>query len=268
MQYKLYIDSVFILQMTTNLYLLSLAGRILRCTATHRRIWLGAAAGAAVSCLFLGLPFFTVGIRLLLGAAPVSMCMMCLAFRIHGWGRLFRACLVMAAVGFFWGGAMLWMLSRLGPLRQGGLFLTLAVGGLVYGLFLLMFKRLTKRDAESLRTVRLFVPGLGQEIQIRALVDTGNRLYDPISGAPVSVISKRMAGAISSCLRQEKYHAIPYRSVGKPCGILPAYELSELVIEEAGRRLKRKRVIVAICDAGISPDGEYQMLLHPRLLED
>ena len=31
MYYKLYIDSVFLLQMTSNLYLLSLAGKILLC---------------------------------------------------------------------------------------------------------------------------------------------------------------------------------------------------------------------------------------------
>ena len=50
MYYKLYIDSVFLLQMTSNLYLLSLAGKILGCTATHLRIWLGAAMGAAMLC--------------------------------------------------------------------------------------------------------------------------------------------------------------------------------------------------------------------------
>ena len=46
MYYKLYIDSVFILQITGNFYLLSLTGMILGCTATHKRIWFGAAAGA------------------------------------------------------------------------------------------------------------------------------------------------------------------------------------------------------------------------------
>lgn len=51
MYYKLYIDSFFILQMTGNLYLLSLAGKILGCTATHVRIWLGAAAGASIACM-------------------------------------------------------------------------------------------------------------------------------------------------------------------------------------------------------------------------
>lgn len=56
MYYKLYLDSVFILQMTSNLYLLSLAGKILGCTATHRRIWFGAAVGALMVCMVILVP--------------------------------------------------------------------------------------------------------------------------------------------------------------------------------------------------------------------
>ena len=80
--YKLYIDSVFILQMTSNLYLLSLAGRILKCTATHGRILMGAALGALMVCGAISVPLSTVGIRILMSAVPVSICMLCVTFRI------------------------------------------------------------------------------------------------------------------------------------------------------------------------------------------
>lgn len=270
MYYKLYIDSVFILQMTMNLYLLSLAGQILRCTATHRRRWLGAMAGAGMSCFVLTLPFFTVGGRFFLGAVPVSMCMMCLTYRIHGVRRLLEASLAMAAAGFFLGGAMIWILNRLRPVMKGrgGFWVTLAAGALTCRILGALLKRLMRRERDCLRTVRLKVPSLGQEIRICALVDTGNHLTDPLSGAPVSVISKRVAQSMASCLRPEKYHAVPYRSVGQPGGILPAYELPEISIEEAGRTIRREGVIVAVCDAGISPESDYQMLLHPGLLEN
>ncbi len=270
MYYKLYIDSVFVLQTTMNLYLLSLAGQILRCTATHRRRWLGALAGAGMSCFILSLPFFTAGGRLLLSAVPVSMCMMCLTYRIHGVRRLLEASLVLAAAGFFLGGSMIWILNRLRPVMKGGggFLLTLAAGALGCRILGAVLKRLMRREKECLRTVRFYVPALGQEIRLCALVDTGNHLTDPISGAPVSVISKRAAGSMASCLRPEKYHAVPYRSVGQPGGILPAYELPEMSIEEAGRTIRREGVIIAICDAGISSKSDYQMLLHPGLLEN
>ncbi|MCM1268236.1 MAG: sigma-E processing peptidase SpoIIGA [Bacteroidales bacterium] len=270
MYYKLYIDSVFILQAAMNLYLLSLAGQILRCTATHQRRWLGALAGAGLSCIMLSLPISTAGARLLVSAVPVSMWMMCLTYRIHGVRRLFGASLAMAAAGFFSGGAMIWILNRLRPVMRGrgSLLLTLAAGALVYWILRALLKKLMRRERECLRTVRLYVPALKQEIRLKALVDTGNHLTDPISGAPVCVVSRRAAGSLASCLQPEKYHAVPYRSVGQPAGILPAYELPEISIEEAGRTIKREGVIVAVCDAGISPESDYQMLLHPGLLEN
>ncbi len=270
MYYKLYIDSVFIQQMAINLYLLSLAGQIMRRTATRRRVWLGAAAGAGMSCLGIMLPVFTMGGRLLLTAVPVSMCMMCLTYRMYGVGNLFRASLIMAAAGFFLGGVMIWILNRLRPVvkGRGGLFLTLAAGVLSWLLLRALLFRLMKKRDEGLRTVCFYVPALGQDIRVRAFVDTGNHLIDPVTGAPVSVISRKTARCLASCLSQEKYHAVPYRSVGRSCGILPAYELPEMVIEEAGYTLKREHVIVAVCDAGISEKSEYQMILHPGLLEN
>ena len=270
MYYKLYIDSVFILQMTTNLYLLSLAGQIMRRTATRRRIWLGAAVGAGLSCLSLMLPVFTVGGRLLLGSMPVSMCMMCLTYKIHGMRSLFRASLFMAAAGFFLGGVMIWILNRLRTVVRGsgGLFLTLSAGALSYLVLRVVLWGLMRRREDHLRTVRIYVPSLGQEIRVKALVDTGNHLSDPVSGMPVSVISERIAHCMASCLSREKYHAVPYQSVGMERGILPAYELPEIVIEETAGALKREHVIVAVCDTGIPEDSEYQMILHPGLLEN
>lgn len=268
--YKLYIDSVFILQLATNLYLLSLAGQIMRRTATRRRIWLGAAVGAGMSCLGLALPVFTVGVRLFLSAVPVSMCMMCLTYRIYGVRRLFKASLVMASAGFFLGGVMIWILNRLRFVLRGngGLFLTLTTGALSYLILRFLLMRLMRKREENLRTVRFYVPALRQEVRVRALVDTGNHLTDPISGAPVSIISRKTARCLESCLLQDKFHAIPFRSVGKDRGILCAYELPEIAIEEAGYMLKRDHVIVAVCDAGISEKSEYQMILHPGLLEN
>ena len=268
--YKLYIDSVFILQMTTDLYLLSLAGQIMRRTATRRKRWLGAAVGAGMSCLFLMLPVFSVGGRLLLGSVPVSMCMMCLTYQIHGVRSLFKASLSMAAAGFFLGGGMIWILNRLRTVMKGsgGLFLTLAAGALSYLFLRVILRWLLRRRDDSMRKVRIYVPSLGQEIRINALVDTGNHLSDPISGAPVSVISRKTARCMASCLSEEKFHVVPYRSVGKQSGILSAYELPEILIEETDGTLKREHVIVAVCDTGISEDSEYQMILHPGLLEN
>ncbi|MCD7724372.1 MAG: sigma-E processing peptidase SpoIIGA [Clostridiales bacterium] len=269
MYYKLYIDSVFLLQATSNFYLLSLAGQILRCTATHKRIWLGAAVGAGISCMAMVIPAGTVGIRLLISAIPVSMGMLRIAYGEHSGRKLIHSSLVMACCGFFLGGVMIWLLNRIRMILKGrsSLFLTLAIGYLAYKILGRIIKWMRSRKGDCFRTVRIYVPDMGQEIRVKALVDTGNHLAEPICGEPVSVISEKLARSMASCFRPDKYHAIPYQSVGKDRGLLNAYELPGMIIEECGEQLHREHVIVAICNAGIPEESVYQMILHPRLLE-
>ena len=107
----------------------------------------------------------------------------------------------MAAAGFFLGGVMIWILNRLRPVVKG-LFLTLAAGVLSWLLLRALLFRLMKKRDEGLRTVCFYVPALGQDIRVRAFVDTGNHLIDPVTGAPVSVISRKTARCLASCRRK------------------------------------------------------------------
>ncbi|MDE6388412.1 MAG: sigma-E processing peptidase SpoIIGA [Lachnospiraceae bacterium] len=270
MYYKLYIDSIFILQMTSNLYMLSLTGQILKCTATHRRIWLGALIGAAMFSAVIMLPIGTVGIRILIGAVPVSMCMLTVSFRIRHGKKLIHGSLVMAGCGFFLGSIMIWILNRLRMALRGNasLFITLLTGYVSYRIMLKILITARKRKENCLRTVSIYVPKLDQRLHVQALLDTGNHLTDPVSKAPVCLISAKLAKQIDSIFMPEKYHVIPFQSVGKDRGVLNAYELPELVIDDHGQNVKKEHVIVAICNTGIPEESIYQMILHPRLLED
>ena len=270
MYYKLYIDSVFILQMASNLYLLYLTGQILKCTATHKRIWMGATAGALMICIAVVVPVGTVGIRILACAIPVSMCMLRAAFRICHGKKLIHASFVLAGCGFFLGSMMIWIQNRLRTILRGhaGLLIALVTGFLSYRILFRLILMIRRKKENCLRTVEIYVPDSQQKVRILALLDTGNHLTDPLSGAPVSLISERIAKQMQSVFRPEKYHAIPFRSVGKDRGVLNAYELPELIIEGQEQTIRKEHVIVAICNTGISEESIYQMILHPRLLED
>ncbi len=270
MYYKLYIDSVFILQITGNFYLLSLAGKILGCTATHKRIWFGAAAGALLTCMTILVPAGPIYIRILIGTVPVSMLMLYITFRIRRGRNLIHGSLIMAGCGFFSGSIMIWILNRFRMVLSdgGGMAVTLLSGYLSYRIVRGMVGYFRNRKESCIREVAVYVPDLDQKIRVQAFLDTGNQLADPVSGAPVCVISRKLADEIGSCFKPEKYHAIPFRSVGRKSGILDAYELPELFIEEQGRDIRKAHVILAICDDGISEESICQMILHPRLLEN
>jgi stage II sporulation protein GA (sporulation sigma-E factor processing peptidase) len=255
--------------MTGNLYLLSLARRVLGCTATHKRIWLGAAAGAGITCMAIMIPVGILGIRLVISAIPVSMVMLRLAYGERRAGKLFQSSLCMAGCSFFFGSVMIWLLNRMKILFKGhnSLLITLVIEYLAYRIMYRIIVWIQRRKESCLRTVLIYVPALGQNVRVEALVDTGNHLVDPVSGAPVSIVSEKLARCISSCFCPEKYHAIPYQSVGRNRGVLSAYELPEIIIEDSGRQISKDSAIVAICNTGIPEESIYQMILHPRLLK-
>lgn len=267
MYYKLYIDSVFFIQLVMNLYLLSITGKVLKCTATHRRILTGALLGAGMICLVVILPHGNIRIRLLLGVIPVSMSMIRVVFSFRNWKLLIRSSMVMALCGFFMGSVVLWLNRRLvwmGRWRYG-IWTAAFFGFFAYSFLLFLLRKLQKEKADDIKKVRI---PLGEEsIYMKALLDTGNHLAEPISGAPVCIISENAARQFQRFFLPERYHAIPYQSIGKNRGILNAYELPELIIEEPYREICCKRVIIAICNAGISQDSIYQMILHPGLIE-
>lgn len=267
MYYKLYIDSVFFVQFVMNLYLLSITGKVLKCTATHGRMISGALLGAGMICLVILFPVWNLRIRLAIGVIPVSMCMIRTAFAIRPPGLLFKSSMVMGVCGFLMGGIVLWLSSRSAWFgeRQYGIW-TIAFSGYIgYRFFRFLIQKLHQEKTDDLRLVR--IPVGEKDICLKAFIDTGNHLCEPVNGSPVCIMSESAAGAFQDFFLPERYHAIPYRSIGKKRGILDAYELPELIIEDTYREICCKRVIVAICNTGISQDSLYQMILHPQLME-
>lgn len=268
MYYKLYIDSVFFVQFVMNLYLLSITGKVLKCTATHGRILSGALLGAGMICLVILFPAGNLRIRLAIGVIPVSMCMIRAAFAIRRPELLFKSSMVMGTCGFLMGGVVLWLSGRFTWFgeRQYGIW-TIAFSGYIgYLFFRFLIRKLHRERVDDLRLVR--IPAGEKEVRLKAFIDTGNHLCEPVSGAPVCIMSESAAEAFQDFFLPERYHAIPYRSIGKKKGILDAYELPELIIEDTYREICCKRVIVAICNTGITQDSLYQMILHPQLMEN
>ena len=268
MYYKLYIDSVFFIQFVMNLCLLSITGKILKCTATHLRIIFGALLGAVIICLVILLPLFNMKIRLIIGAIPVSMIMIRVVFKVHTPRLLIKSCMVMAFYSFLLGSIVLWLDSRFAwpvwlrySIRTFVLFIFFG-----YGIIVFLIRKFQKEKTDELKEIR--IPIDGHNVHMKALLDTGNHLAEPVSGAPVCILSESAAKELQAYFIPEKYHAIPFRSVGKSSGIMDAYELPELVIKDTYRDICCKRVIVAICNTGISKDSIYQMILHPGLIEN
>jgi stage II sporulation protein GA (sporulation sigma-E factor processing peptidase) len=94
-------------------------------------------------------------------------------------------------------------------------------------------------------------------VQLRGLVDTGNSLTCPITNKPVSIVEKRKIENILSDNDRTLY--IPYNSLGKKSGLLKAYIIEKVLINETCF----ENVVIGIYDGKLS--SEYNMIIHPAM---
>lgn len=150
---------------------------------------------------------------------------------------------------------------------QGCLFFVLLVsGGCLYLLyrFLPYIRKYEERDAAYI-PVRL--SHRGKKVQGKGLLDTGNHLTEPFSGEPVIIGEMDF---ISPLFEREipLFRYIPFHAIGTESGTLRAFQAEYLEMQSADGIWKRKdKPWIAIYENRISADGEYEMILHPDIVD-
>lgn len=125
------------------------------------------------------------------------------------------------------------------------------------------------------------------EVGLQGLVDTGNRLRDPLTGVPVVVIEAKSLlpflpqdfhaamkamdlDAVQKCLNgtqwQERLRLVPFSSVGKSNGLMLAFMPDALELHTPNGSITSKRAIIGLSDKELSADAAFQALVHPDLL--
>lgn len=110
----------------------------------------------------------------------------------------------------------------------------------------------------------------GQEIQVKAFLDSGNFLKEPISKRPVSVIQKNIIPVeegMPEVDKGERFYMIPYRSVGKAEGILPGTLVRNVRITNRNCSILCEEMLIAIYAGVLSAKGNYEMLLNKEYLK-
>lgn len=240
----IYIDSLFFLSLFTDYLLCLVTGRFCGLYLKRIRYFLSALFGAVYSVLvFLpGLSFLALPVMELVSAGIMGL----IAF--GGEERLLRCLGVFFAVSASFGGAV-WALT----LHAGEAALDLRLLFFLFALFYLILSIIARSKlikAEG-RTVHTEIRLNERHCAFRALVDTGNCLTDPVTGAAVMIASPAAllplfpgAGEIletgdavelvekaeASPRMQAKLRLLPYRALGVE-GLLPVFRPDEVRIE-------------------------------------
>lgn len=264
----LYLDVYLAVNLLANLAVLGLVNRLLKLHGKRRRMFVAALFGAAAVCAGLvlrvaagewidGAARRLVVIGRLLFLTGISAMMLRIAFgkiRRGDFGRVLAGFWMIAAAA---GGCFEAVLFS----GQRGFFCFLCCAAAVYclGKAVILFLQRKQSLQKSLYEVTLHYRG--KSTNVTALLDSGNRLYEPYGHQPVHVISKDAVGEL--CHSCDRVIYIPFSSVGTEHGMMLGVQIDEMDVKKDGQLIRRvERPWVAISRQPLSAGRQYEMLLH------
>lgn len=258
MYYELYIDVFFLVNFIMDIFILLLAKKILKCPTTYGSLCLGAALGAGMTCGVIILPITTGFVKFMIFHGLISILMIRTGLRIRFHQRFLQAYIIVYISTFLIGG----IFECLKPyLREGVFFFVFAWISYMLAIGLWRYVIITERT-EKINCVVLLVNKTNQ-IKVNAIIDTGNRLYDDITGKPVSIITRQAANALWKEIPESGLRYIPFCTIEGKGGIFPVF-----TVEKACLYLEREiwlsKILVAVCEDEICK-GEYEMILNPNV---
>ncbi len=265
MRYEVYLDNLFLVNFLMNLFCLELTNISLKKCTSRRRVLAGAAFGALLYLfpfLVPGNVFLRVSSAFLVSAAG----MLFIVFPIKGIGTAVRVAERLFLCTFLMGGGILFLI-RLFPAMRGALTSVLGILG-IGALLFMEITYLVEKSGKAGDIYEAVLLGNGRKVGVRALIDTGNSLIEPISGKPVCILEKSVFEKLWSQDAPRGFRAIPYHSVGTRSGILPGYLIPEIHIEVDGILHRCMDVYVGLVNERLAGGGEYSMILNPRVLKE
>lgn len=260
MEYEWYADIFFLEEVFRDFLMLCLAAVFLQKKLCPGRLILGAFAGGFWGVFAVIGPAFPLPVLLFLTVFFTGSLMAVLAFQVRGIKGILKAdAAFFASSAVISGGVQLlgqyFFLSSLESLAVFGFF---SLGAAAF------FKRLTEKKAIGQNRYRVILYYQGRKKEFLGLADSGNRLLEPVTGKPVSVISYKEAKDF--CERMAGILYIPYRAVGTAEGMLPGILMEKMEIVHENGILTVEKPVVAVSKEPLSVGGDFTMLLPESLI--
>ena len=265
-----YLDELFLLNLVIDYFLLLAAARI--CALPFRRGRFAAAAALGGLWSSLSLVPALAFLRL-----PVLYPVLALGMTLAAFGKerhIFRCFFAFLGVSALFGGAVYAAalhrgISSRGPLMRLDLRVLALSFALCWTLVNLVFRRSAKHAARSLREVTL--ERKGRRVSFRALEDTGNDLYDPLTGRSALVAEADALDALfpelpPDCLRGSPADAVlrlpgsrllPYADVSGKTRLLLAFRPDRITVDGEAR----DDLIAAVTPGSLGGRGSYQAVI-------
>lgn len=216
------------------------------------RILIGAVLLALASVLLISGRY--VLIKLLINMAAIKMIIKSNSMEKIITGTLYEYILSYAISKIFW--------TLIYIYRHGLIVCVCAVA--IVAAVCVIYQIIRTKDNDNIYQVQITNQGIS--IDVKALYDTGNRLCDPISGRPVSVVEADKYEQLVKNDKPEKHKIIPYHTIGEEHGILEGTLVDKITIRKKDEMKILEAVIIACYKGKLSKDGGFQMILNKELL--
>lgn len=259
MYYELYIDVLFLVNFTMDYLLLLTVRRILKCTATHFSVFKGAVLGALFTCAAICIPGRNLWMKFILFHIVTNTIMIRTGLKIKERKKFLQAFFAMYISGFFLGGVMQQFHRYL---RTAGLFVTAAAVSYEIAAGSLKLIAMLQRIKKYRCQVTLYLNGIPHTAE--AIIDTGNRLCEPETGAPVHIISRRALPDAWKCQPVKDIRFLAYHSIGKENGMLPVIRLEKMYVK-AEQEQWVNGPFLGISEENVTAEGAYDLILNPDI---
>lgn len=295
----IYIDVVFFENLIMNTIILIATGIILKQKIKWLRIILAGSLGAIYSIMTY-ISTLQIYSNLILKII-LSIIIIYIAYNPQTVKQLWKSVLIFYLTSFVFGGAAFALIYIVKPqeiLMKNGIFLgtyplkTVILAAVVAFIILItafsiVKSKLNKKDMFCEIEVELN----NKIMEIKAMIDTGNLLKEPITNTPVIILEhtlmydcmpKEILNNLENILggdfeqipeqiKQEyiaKLKLIPFSSLGKQNGMLVGIKAQKVKIIYEEQEKEHENIIIGIYNKSLTKRGEYRALIGLELLQE
>lgn len=284
MNYSVYIDILFFINLMINTIILTATASLIKIKYSPTRVFFGALVGAVYACIIF-FPklhlLYTFAFKLLIA---VIICK--ISYASKNAKQLIKQTAVFFGTTITFGIFSLALLYftdigiKLGGVISNGIFyfniplLYLVASCATAYIAIIIVQHFLKQN--SLRNyTNVTIINNGKSVELKALVDTGNMLKDPFSGKTVMITELNVMAPLfefdPKVFLDENinlnnlppgFRIVPYASLGNKNGILIAFVPEKIIINNC----IQKNIIAAVYNNTLSKNNEYNALLSPEAL--
>jgi len=291
----IYLDIVFLENLCMNYIILFATGTVIKIKMKQIRIVLSAGLGSTYAILiYMNINTFysNMAMKIIL-----SLCMIYIAFIPKSWKVLLKELIIFYLISFAFGGcafALLYFLKPQNILYKNGVYIgtyplkIALLGGIIGFVIVYLAFRIVKNKINRKALVYEIDIKIGEKnTMVKAILDTGNMLKDPITGTPVIIVEKECLKEILSdnildnidniikgdwkgCDKEIEYRArfrmIPFQSVGKRNGMLLGFKADEIIIKTEMEDILKKNIIIGIYNDRFTKNNAYSALIGLEII--